>query len=138
MNKKYILGLGGIVAVVALLGFALEDAPTVRSSSQPGIPPPSGRPNYPQFNPFRTTVPHEMASVVAPKRLDLSQNTSELEKVSVIVRNSNESREMFLPGPEIDVDRFIKHLPVGDRLIQVLPPPFLMMSQQIPILAREP
>jgi hypothetical protein len=138
MKKKYIIGLCGVIAISAVMIFALTHIYSVRSGPQASTPTPSGWPNYPQFNPNGTNVLPEMPSVVPPKLIDLSPNDSSLEKASVIVQLADGSREMFLLGPELNVDTFIKHLPVGDKLINVLPSPLIMMSPQAPTIAPSP
>src|SRR5271157_89550 len=138
MKKKYMLGLVGILAVVSILILTLIRVYFVRSGPQVTTPTPFGWPNYLQFNPNGTNVLPAMPSVVPPKITDLSPKDSELDKISVIVRHADGSREMYLLGPEINADNFIKHLPAGDTLINVLPPARLMMEMVAPTVTSGP
>jgi len=121
-----------------VLVLALAYVHAVRSSPQSSTPTPSGWPSYLQFNPNGTNVLPEMPSVVPPNVIDLSPSVSPDDKTPVLVQLKDGTRVEYLLGPELDVDNFIKHLPVGDTLINVLPPPFIMMSHQAPTLIPDP
>ena len=119
MQKKYLLALGGLMAIIAVLMLTLTQVRSVRSGPQASTPTPLGGPkglNPPQVN------PDAMPSVVPPKKTtDLSPNVDDNDKAMLIVRHSDGSREAFLIAPE-SVDQFIIQLPKEDKLVQIISP----------------
>jgi hypothetical protein len=67
-----------------------------------------------------------MPTAVQPNITDLAPDIPYEDKPAVVVQHSDGSREMFLVAPDTS-DAFIKNLPKADTLVNVLPPPSLMV-----------
>lgn len=138
MKKKYALGLVGILVVVSILILTLMHMYFVRSGPQATTPTPLGWPNYLQFNPNGTNVLPAMPSVVPPKVIDLSPNAPQDDKTPVVVQLADGTHVMYLLGPEINVDTFVKNLPAGDKLLVIIPPASLMTNPAAPTISHLP
>jgi hypothetical protein len=133
MKKKYLLGLGGIIAIIAVLVLALTQVHSVRSGSPIQTP----TPTYDsQFTPDGTNV-LAWPTTEPPKVTDLSPNVKDIDKVFVLIQHADGSREMFLIVPE-EVDAFIKRLPVGDKLLGTYPNPSLVGQGIAPTITPGP
>jgi hypothetical protein len=119
MKKRNLLVLGGIIAVIAALVFAMTQARIVRSGSITPTP-------TPQYNSqFAPNVTNGLARATQTplKITDLSPNEAGNDKALVFIQHADGSREEFLFGPDFDIEAFIKQLPAGDKVVAGSPPP---------------
>jgi hypothetical protein len=118
-KKRYLLGLGGIITVIAALVFAMTQVRIVRSGSITPTPTPQ---YHSQFAPNGTNG-LARPSQTPLKITDLSPNIAFNDKGTVVIQHADGSREGFLVGPDFDIEAFIKQLPAGDKVVAGIPPP---------------
>jgi hypothetical protein len=117
-QKKYLLGLGGIIVVIAVLVVAITHVRSVSS----GSPTPTPTPQYDENGP---NVLGQLPPQEQPKMTDLSPDAADKDKAIVMVQHADGSFEEYFMVPE-DIDAFIKRLPKVDKLILVNPPASIM------------
>ena len=132
MKRKYLIAVGSMAIIGAVLVLTLLQVRSVRSGPQASTPtPPLDELNTSQLNPGDTKVLPAMPTAVQPKITDLAPDIPYEDKPSVVVQHADGSREMFLIAPNM-VDTFLKSLPKADKLVLIIPPPWLMMTNEAP------
>jgi len=137
MQKKYLLALGGMFVIIAVLVLALAQVRSVRSGPQASTPTPNYESNTSQLKPSGTNILPAMPSVVPPKITDLAPDIPYEDKPSVVVQHADGSRERYLLAPDM-LDAFIKNLPKGDKFLGDIPPPSAMLTHEPPLSTEVP
>jgi len=120
MQKKYLLALGGIAVISAVLILALTQVRSVRSGARASTPTPNG------LNPVDPSLLPVMPTAIQPEVVDLAPDIPyEDKQPSVVVQHPDGSRTMYLVAPDM-VEAFLENLPMGDELRNIIPPPSLM------------
>ena len=128
MLKKYILILGGLIAISVIIALTLTRVFPVYSGPQDSTPTPSG---------LVTPGPAIAINTPSlPKMTDLAPKVPLSNKTTIIIRNADGSREGFLLPPE-RVDTFMNQLPPGDKIDAIIPPQSLM-GHQPPLITPAP
>jgi hypothetical protein len=130
MQKKYLLALGGIAVISAVLILALTQVRSVRSGPQASTPTPNG------LNPVDPSLLPVMPTAIQPEVVDLAPDIPYEDKPSVVVQHPDGSRTMYLVAPD-QLDAFIQNLPLGDKFVGDIPPPSLM-GHEPPTVTPEP
>ena len=117
MKRKYLVTLGSLIVIAAVLILAFIKVESVRSGPQASTPTPTYGVD------LNVTV---MPPAMQPKITDLAPNIPYEDKPSVVVQHADGSKERYLLAPEM-LDAFIKNLPKGDNFLGDIPPPSLMV-----------